>query len=130
MSGLRAFHEHFLQVFYIVEIHFFLFLPDFTIFLHRKGLKPPLRRKEKKSRSTGKKASSTPTFHYRSNSLSARGNKNLILARLGLELFFLSFKFLQRIGIFSPLIEGDGINSNRVVSRAPLPLLPSLLYSP
>lgn len=29
-------------------------------------------------------------FSYRSNSLSPRGNKNLILARLGLELFFLS----------------------------------------
>lgn len=132
MSSLRAFHEHFLQVFYIVEIHFFLFLPDFTIFLHRKGLKPPLRRKEKKSEiSIDRKESKLhANFSYRSNSLSPSGNKNLILARLGLELFFLSFKFLQRIGIFSPLIEGDGINSNRVVSRAPLPLLPSLLYSP
>lgn len=130
MSGLRAFHEHFLQVFYIVEIHFFLFLPDFTIFLHRKGLKTPLRRKEKKSSIDWKESKLHANFSYRSNSLSPSGNKNLILARLGLELFFLSFKFLQRIGIFSPLIEGDGINSNRVVSRAPLPLVPSLLYSP
>lgn len=92
MSGLWAFHEHFLQVFYIVEIHFFLFLPDFTIFLHRKGLKPPLRRKQKKSEiSIDRKESKLhANFSYRSNSLSPRGNKNLILARLGLELFFLS----------------------------------------
>lgn len=126
MSGLRAFSAGFLHR----GNTFLPFPPQFYDFPSPQRVETPSSEEREEISIDRKESKLHANFSYRSNSLSPSGNKNLILARFGLELFFLSFKFLQRIGIFSPLIEGDGINSNRVVSRAPLPLLPSLLYSP